>query len=421
MTENHYLAASVHHQDNLRADCMPGTCSSEQPALVAYSAQDLTPYTAVSSRPPPTSVSLGWSFLRRSARGGNSPDSYTYMSQVSSFNYPAAADSSLLTPVSNAASPPLQQRQSTKGMQYTSQAVSGPQQPTPPSTSGMYYPSYDINASSQSPSPLTVHPHAAEAHFDLAPYMGQSPHPSPKDEVPPPINQYLGHYTVSGNCNESGVANSFSEYPDFNDVDSGYLARAPGQMQVSAAQLHRHMVVTSAAQAPTLTQPHPSQLRPQAGGIEDLRDPGMLAHGLPGPGGFQSRISDSPGRRQPQRKQKLPQRRAPRNSRQQQNQAQMADAAQQADQTPPDEGECEPLKLNDKAPVEDRFLFELRQKYIGEKGKGMWEDISAEYAAKYQPMEKAALQMKISRAVAKYGEWPPTEVSLENHCALTYT
>lgn len=319
-----------------------------------------------------------------------------------------------MTPVSSASSPPLQQRQSTKGLHYTSHAVSGPQQPTPPSTSGMYYPSYDISASSQSPSPLTVPPHAPEPPFDMvAPFMGQSPHPSPKEEVPPPIHPYLGHYTVSGTCNESEVPNSFSPYPDFNEVDPGFMARGQQHMQLGD-QLHRQMVVTSAGQAPILTQPHHSQLRtqttPRASGMEDLRDPGIMAQGLPGPDGYHTRISVSPVRRQPQRKQKAQQRRTPRASSRQQGQAQRPDA-QQTDQNQPDDAECLPLKLSDNAPPEDKFLFELRQKFICEKGKGMWDDIAASYAAKYQVMEKAALQMKISRAVAKYGEWPDKEVS----------
>jgi len=217
--------------------------------------------------------------------------------------------------------------------------------------------------------------------------------------------------------NESDVSGSFSPYPDFNDVDPEFLARGPSQMQMNTSQQHPHMVVTSAgAQAPVLAQPHPSHLRAQTalrpGGIEDLRDMGMMTHGLPGPDSFPPRASVSPGRRQPQRKQKTQQRRTPRAASRQQNQAQRADV-QSADQNQEEEADCLPLKLNDVAPAEDKFLFELRQKYICEKGKGMWDDIAVEYAARYQPMEKAALQMKISRAVAKYGEWPEKEVSSE--------
>lgn len=278
----------------------------------------------------------------------------------------------------------------------------------------MYYPSYDINASSQSPSPLTVHPNAAGSPFDMVgSYMAQSPHPSPKEEVPPPINPYLGHYSVSGSGNDSEMPGSFSQYPDFPDVDTGF----PGQMQLNATHLHRGMAVTTAtSQAPILAQPHPSQLRgqtgPRAGGVDNIHGTGMMPHGLPGPDAFAPRISVSPARRQPQRKPKSQQRRGPRGGSRQQGQASRADA-QLVEQNQVDDTDCIPLTLSDKAPPEDKFLFDLRQKYICEKGKGMWDDIASEYAAKYQPMEKAALQMKISRAVAKYGEWPEREVSLE--------
>lgn len=51
MTDSHYLAAAAHHQDNIRSDCLPGTCSSEQPAALAYPSQDLAPYSAVSLPP----------------------------------------------------------------------------------------------------------------------------------------------------------------------------------------------------------------------------------------------------------------------------------------------------------------------------------------------------------------------------------
>ncbi|KAJ4307332.1 hypothetical protein N0V88_000715 [Collariella sp. IMI 366227] len=74
------------------------------------------------------------------------------------------------------------------------------------------------------------------------------------------------------------------------------------------------------------------------------------------------------------------------------------------------EEEEEELTLRSDAPADDRYLFQLRNKYLSEKGKGMWEEMKAEYSKKHLGnWEKAALQMKVSRAVAKYGEWPDRE------------
>lgn len=51
MTDSHYLAASTHPQDSIRSECLPGTCSSEQPSALAYPTNDLVPYSAVSFNP----------------------------------------------------------------------------------------------------------------------------------------------------------------------------------------------------------------------------------------------------------------------------------------------------------------------------------------------------------------------------------
>jgi hypothetical protein len=75
-------------------------------------------------------------------------------------------------------------------------------------------------------------------------------------------------------------------------------------------------------------------------------------------------------------------------------------------------GETDFLELDERAEPDDRFLFELRRKYRNQKGKGMWDDIQRDYGARYKPMKKEALQMKISRAVAKWGKWPDEEASL---------
>ncbi|KAK4672475.1 hypothetical protein QC763_103420 [Podospora pseudopauciseta] len=369
MTSAQYLMPSAHHHH----DNLPGsTACTSGPASVVYSSPDLDPYSAISG--------------------------------VSSFNYPAAADSTLLTPVSGAGSPPLQQRATSKPpmRNYHSQsAIPGPQVPTPPNSSKMYYSGYDVNNSSQGSSPMTVHPAATEGgHFDM--YMAHSPpmshHPSsPKSEVPPPIDPYLGSYNVSANNGEI-IHQPFQEYHAFN-VDVGpsgpYLGQPP--------HMH-HRMPSNGGHAPVLAQPNPSHFRPDTtpriGGIEDLRDPSVLL------GGYPSHAALSPGRRLQQRKKPSPARKPARTPKSTPQIGSESGANGQLD-----DGDQDELTLRDDAPDDDKYLFQLRKEFISEKGKGMWEEMKAKYSEKHQGnWEKAALQMKVSRAVAKYGVWPKREI-----------
>lgn len=66
----------------------------------------------------------------------------------------------------------------------------------------------------------------------------------------------------------------------------------------------------------------------------------------------------------------------------------------------------EPLQFKDGMPDTDRFLFELRRKYDNNKGKGMWDPITREYNERFNTQfDRAALQMRISRAKSKYVQW----------------
>ncbi|KAK4195843.1 hypothetical protein QBC40DRAFT_315157 [Triangularia verruculosa] len=371
MSGAQYLMPSAHHHH----DSLPGsTACTSGPASVAYSSPDLDPYSAISG--------------------------------VSSFNYPAAADSTLLTPVSGAGSPPLQHRATSKPpmRNYHSQsAIPGPQVPTPPNSSKMYYSGYDVNTSSQGSSPMTVHPAATEGgHFDI--YMAHSPptshHPSsPKSDVPPPIDPYLGHYGVSGENNGELTHHPFQEYHAFNvNVDVAPPAAYMGQ----PPHMH-HRMPSNGGHAPVLTQPNPSHFRPHTtpriGGIEDLRDPSVLLGGYPSHGVL------SPGRRPQPRKKPSPARKPARTPKT------TPPIGSDASTNGVNDGDMEELTLRDDAPDDDKYLFQLRKEFISEKGKGMWEEMKAKYSEKHQGnWEKAALQMKVSRAVAKYGVWPKKEI-----------
>lgn len=299
---------------------------------------------------------------------------------------------------------------------HQSQSSSTAQQPTPPNTStGVYYPTaYDLSSSSQSPSPLTVQPHATE--YNMTPYMRQSPnhihgHPSPKDDVPPPIhNPYLGHFSVSGGCNESEVPPSFRDYPDYgvDQVDPQVFTRS------HMAPMH-HMMTTSAAPTPILAQPDPMhyhrmQMTPRAGEIENLRDPNILTMGHPPyqprpPTILRRKVINKKLHSQPKRDGRRPL--VP-------HVLKAMNAGGEDNNTDAQGDEAEAVTLSDKCEEDARFIFETRRNLVksGMKGKGMWEEISRKYEEVYgQRLEKATLQMRLTRTFAKHAIWPEKEVS----------
>jgi hypothetical protein len=261
---------------------------------------------------------------------------------------------------------------------------------------------------------MTVNPAATEAApFDVGSYMAAhspplSHHPSsPKSDIPPPIDPYLGHFTVSGPNDGEVTHHSLHEYHPYGvDVASPgqYLAQQQQQQQqqhvpVGTPHMH-HRMPSNGGGATVLTQPHPPQFRPHAT-IEDLRDPSMLL------GGYVPHGALSPGRRPPPRKRPSATRKASRTPKTTPHFASEVNNSQFRQ----DGGEVEELTLRDDAPEDDKLLFQLRKKYLSEKGKGMWEDMKSEYQQLVQGnWEKAALQMKVTRAVAKYGVWPEKEV-----------
>ncbi|KAK0657146.1 hypothetical protein B0T16DRAFT_53028 [Cercophora newfieldiana] len=384
MVSAHYLSPGPHHTDRIQAGSLRDSTSCSSGASTgAYTTPELDPYSAVSG--------------------------------VSSFNYPAAADPTLLTPVSSAGSPPLQPRQATKPMgnyHQSQSAAPGTQMPTPPNTSKMYYTPYDINTSSQDSSPMTVHPVSEAPAFDMAPYMAHSPpgshhHPSsPKGDVPPPIDPYLGHFTVSGGNEPEVSHHSFSGYPYHNvELDPRLYvgqqqSQQPTHLPVSAPpHLHHHLNPTGPPS--TLARPHHSPYRPEPGPrIEDLRGNPALAIGHYGSHRAGPRSSGGI------RKKVAPARKPSRTPKEAPQVGSLDGHTGFGDDEDRDE-----LVLRDDAPEDDKYLFQLRKEFISEKGKGMWEEMKAKYSEKHQGnWEKAALQMKVSRAVAKFGVWPKREI-----------
>ena len=408
MTNAPYLTPSTHHPKRLRAlhglSLPTTTACPSGPHTVAYSPPELDPY--------PFSVRFNVPF-----------HCYTHspigqVSGISSFNYPATVDTTLLTPISGSESPPLNQMPSPKTEDYhpSQSAIALHEVPTPPHTGRIFYSPYE---SQGSPS-MSGLPSVTEAQqFDQsAAYMTSNAHHamSPKPEfIPGPNDPYLGSYSVSTSHGGEVPQNHFSEYPHFPGIDMdpspGYLYRAEqAHLNIHGSPMDHRMV--SNGQAPHLTHPNHSQYRPQTtpriAGFEELRaDPTMFLPQYP-----THTPTNAPSKRKRQEKSKISKsgKASSRTSKESPRQGYTdGPTAYQAN-----EGDKEELTLHDDAPEDDKFLFQLRKEHISEKGKGMWEEMKARYSEKHQGnWEKAALQMKVSRAVAKFGVWPEQEVSFE--------
>jgi len=260
---------------------------------------------------------------------------------------------------------------------------------------------------------MTVHPVTEAPPFDMANYMAHSPpgshHPSsPKADVPPPMNPYLGHFTVSGGNEQEVSHHPFHSYEYSNvDLDPELFGRQqqqqlqPTHVPVSAPHhMHHHLPPVGPPSA--LARPHQSPYRSDpTTRIEDLRgDPMLVGHysshrATPRPsGGIRKKVS--PVRRPSRTPNGTPQ---------------VGTLDGQSGVVVGGDEDREKLTLGEDTPEDDKLLFQLRKEFISEKGKGMWEEIKAKYSEKHQGnWEKAALQMKVSRAVAKYGVWPQREI-----------
>ncbi|KAJ9152043.1 hypothetical protein NKR23_g2725 [Pleurostoma richardsiae] len=273
------------------------------------------------------------------------------------------------------------------------------QQPTPPDTSRMYYP-YDMHTASQASSPLTVQPQVTEGHYAVPSFIGQSP----KDSVPPPMQPYYGMFGVSDtNEQDDTQLHGIPEYRSYipsMDVDPGFMLQQ--QMPVSGSRaLHRSIGASS--HPPLLSQPNPSEFRPQRGlGIDNMRETSVLAaRSAP------SFAADtSPGHSRKAATKRRPASRRPSGKRAPMGPSLSSNgsAATKLDSL------VEELQLRPDAKPDDKFVFELRKKYDGEKGKGMWCEIQKDYEKQFgQRVEREKLQMQVSRAVLKYAVWPKAE------------
>ena len=299
---------------------------------------------------------------------------------------------------------------------YGQQRTRSSQQPTPPGTSQSEWTNQHIGMqSSQSGSPLPLQ----HANNDVLEMQGiESTHSPPQDQGPPMVSEAnwdWGHYGVSCTEPQADMSPQLAQqqhpiYPV--DVTPSALVRPNMGM-------NPHIPL-----APAGTPVHSMQHSP---------DPRHLGHqvGPMGPMGHQFPHHHMAHHQPPpvlmefvpasRSKRHMQKSRAGRNAkrgnrvskssyRDYESSPQFSGGALTPDQNRP-RPQGEQITLKDDAPEPDRFLFDLRNQMLDNKGKGMWEALQAAYSDRYGPKERPALQMQLSRAIMKYGLWPESEVS----------
>ncbi|KAL2756742.1 hypothetical protein ACRALDRAFT_2041356 [Sodiomyces alcalophilus JCM 7366] len=421
MIDHQYLTASNPFRPEDLSGDIPGSCSSAaQPATYVS-----TPYTTITT-----------------------------------FNLTQHCDSSLPTPISGAGSPPMHQR-SEFMHGYPSATSPHSQQPTAPSSPGsankMYWnQGFDMTAPpSQTASPMSIPaPTSSENQFDMNYILADGQ--ATKEDIPEPPEPYFGSFGVSSSEPEGVATSQHLHHQGYYSVDSMHMdhmnstltpstlaikeetdmdldARNNNNQHHHQQQQHQHhhhhhnthhvsRAMMHSIQTPLPSQPNPHQFRPQQHlvanpGNEDPQ--AMAGYGVP-----RTTITSSPRIRRSQPS-------APRSFKKPRVRARVAslgrsggghspgedgsgggDAQQNKGPIKDQQGSgqqanaAEPLRFKDGIPETDRYLFELRQKYDDNKGKGMWDPIAADYNQRFGvSFDRAALQMRLSRAKSKWVQW----------------
>ncbi|UPK98736.1 hypothetical protein LCI18_009671 [Fusarium solani-melongenae] len=354
MVEQQYIAPGLPHSDGLSGapnlhDAVPTTA-----ALPASPYPDLTPYASVSS----------------------------------SFNsIPGQCDSSLLTPISVAGSPPLHQVSKIAHQQYPPPPTTPNQQPTPPGSSKMYHQQwpgqFDVNGQSpQTSSPMTSQPPVTQEFLDPS-YVHEG------RRTPGPPEPYMGNFGVS-----TGPEPQTMNQPYYLSVAAPVDHQNQMMMRESQhmpmGMHHREM-----PHAPLLHEPHPSQFRQQ-------RRPSMedqALHGLPAD--VPRSVTGSPRRRVLQAPNRVKKRQSKRSGA-----ARNVVAEDPLDEHKNCFGQEVPPTLKSSCPEEERCIFESRWQHRHQKGQDMWESIQNDFKDRFHKCPgKEMLQMKFKRGRSKYIDW----------------
>ncbi|RYP77246.1 hypothetical protein DL771_001295 [Monosporascus sp. 5C6A] len=347
-----------------------------------------------------------------SAYGSGDIQAYTSMPPFHNYSVQAYDSSSLPTPVSSAPSPSLSEGTSKSMQPYSQQKGRASQQPTPPGTSQLDWSNQHMHMqSSQSGSPMALQ-HTASDMLEMHALEASR---SPEDHQPmaTETNWDWGHYGVS--CTEAQTDMS----PQLSHHSLFPVSVPPN---VAPSTLVRPSMTLNPSNIPLA--PAPSQVPL----LQQPPDPRNLAHPMASMGNMHhhfSQLSNQPPvlmefrqirRKAPKRARPSSRRtrgpgRASNNSGywDSENAQQEFGADSQSQHFRAQRAPTEQIKLSNEASEPDRYLFELRNRFLNSKGNGMWENLQAEYTQKYGPKQRAALQMQLSRAIMKYGQWPASE------------
>ncbi|KAI2604693.1 hypothetical protein GGR54DRAFT_450614 [Hypoxylon sp. NC1633] len=327
----------------------------------------------------------------------------TYASVPPFGNYSVPYDSSLPTPVSVAGSsvtgsPSMNDRASKMLHSYNQHRASS-QQHTPPNTSRPWS-NYQMNAHcSQADSPIDLQSNTAELlemhAMDAARSTGESAHIV--SEPPPPFQ--WGQYTVSSTETTDDMAPHIV-HPMYAGVAPMNLHSIPGQAHVPVIQ----------------HPPDPRDLPVSVTAIDGMHSNhySQMGHHLQIPVELESyrrkpsRTSRNGRSGRPPKRPRAQSRALSKRNDMDYMESQKASSTVD-DASPTAKVPNRNIELRPDAPEKDRFIVELRCQMDGDKGKGIWEEITKQYEKKYGKRRQESLQMNLTRAVLKYAIWPQSE------------
>ncbi|OTA99401.1 hypothetical protein M426DRAFT_27551 [Hypoxylon sp. CI-4A] len=312
----------------------------------------------------------------------------TYPSVAPFNSYSGPYDSSLPTPVSVAGSPSMNERTSSKIMHAYNQHRASSQQPTPPNTSRPW-PNYQMSAT---PDLLEM------SGLDASHSPGQ--HGQMVSE--PPFHNNWGQYSVSQPEPQEELPPHLQHPPIFS-IAPGDLNRTismhPAQMPLPA---HVPLLQNS---------PDPRDLPPSVA-IDSMHHqyPNMMPHQPHVIMDFATPYRRKTTKARNGRSGRPPKRRAHGRPLEKRGDMDYVDPQLQSGEgSPSARPPRRRITLRPDAPEKDQYILELRCQMDGDKGKGIWEEITKKYEQRYGKRRQESLQMNLTRAVLKYAVWPKEE------------
>ncbi|KAL6876718.1 hypothetical protein J3F83DRAFT_416157 [Trichoderma novae-zelandiae] len=318
-------------------------------------------------------------------------------SAVSSFNVPAPCDSSLLTPISTANSPPLHHIRKLAPQYPPSTPYT--QVPTPPGSSKMYHQpwssQFDMHAqSAQNPAPMNNQvPVTSEFYMT----------PDDRRSTPnPPTEPYYGSFSVSEGADTHSMhqqgPQSYYMPIEMENQGSNMMIRDPRHLTMEP-----HPRDMDRTHAPSLlAQSHFNNARRAS---TDDRSYSSRADNI------RRSSSGSPRRRSiAQGSSRV------KKSRSSKRQGASFRSQQQVD--PGEEhkncfGQEAPPLIKKNCPEEERCIFESRWRHRHQRGQDMWDSIQGDFDKRFDKRHgKEMLQMKFKRGRAKYYEWLDEDVKI---------